>query len=108
MNIIPTRAFQKNFKQLLKKYHKLSDDYITLLESLKNNPTQGVQIRGNIFKVRMKITAKGKGKSGGARVITLVKIEEDELYLITIYDKSERENISDNELDDLISSIEIL
>ena len=108
MNIIPTRAFQNKFKQLLKKYHKLSDDYIALLESLQNNPTQGVKIRGNTFKVRMKITAKGKGKSGGARVITLVKIEDDELYLITIYDKSERENISDNELDDLINGIEIL
>ena len=53
----------------------------------------------------MAITSKGKGKSGGARVITLVRIKNDVLYLVTIYDKSERENIPDDELNDLIENI---
>ncbi|WP_317129146.1 type II toxin-antitoxin system RelE/ParE family toxin [Hymenobacter sp. UV11] len=54
------------------------------------------------YKVRMSIAAKNKGKSGGARVITCVKVVGETVYLLTIYDKSEQESISDNERDDLL------
>lgn len=50
----------------------------------------------------MAITSKGKGKSGGSRVITCVKVVDQDVYLLTIYDKSDKENISDKELDDLL------
>lgn len=50
----------------------------------------------------MSITSKSKGKSGGSRVITCVKVIEQDVYLLTIYDKSEKENISDKELDELL------
>jgi hypothetical protein len=50
----------------------------------------------------MAITSKGKGKSGGSRVITCVKIVDLDVYLLSIYDKSDKENISDNELDELL------
>ena len=67
------------------------------------------------YKIRLKITSKGKGKSGGARIISVVEtvligftemISDVEIIvsLITIYDKSEIENISDNELKDLIKA----
>ena len=46
----------------------------------------------------MPITAKGKGKSGGARVITHIKIIANTVYLTSIYDKSEKSSISANEL----------
>ena len=71
---------------------------------LCENPLQGVDLGGGLHKVRMAITSKGKGKSGGARVITLVALvsaEEGGVLLLTMYDKSERENISDKELMDL-------
>ena len=105
MNIELSDRFKKEVKRLSKKYRSFTGDIIELIESLKTNPFQGVPLRKGAFKIRMKITAKRKGKSGGARVISVVFIEEDELYLLTVYDKSERENITDKELDDLINNI---
>ena len=97
-------SFKKDLKRLGKRYRSLKDDYKKLLVSLHENPLQGVDLGGGLHKVRMAITSKGKGKSGGARVITLVALvsaEEGEVLLLTMYDKSERENISDKELMDL-------
>lgn len=54
------------------------------------------------YKVRVRIAAKGKGKSGGARAITCVKIIGEQIFLLTIYDKSEQDSILDNERDDLL------
>ena len=79
----------------------MKDDFRTLIASLHENPRQGVELGGGVRKVRMAIASKGKGKSGGARVITFLiyaNTSETELKLITIYDKAERENISDNEI----------
>ena len=97
-------SFKKDLKRLGKRYRSLKDDYKKLLVSLHENPLQGVDLGGGLHKVRMAITSKGKGKSGGARVITLVALvsaEEGGVLLLTMYDKSERENISDRELMDL-------
>lgn len=79
----------------------MPEDLRRLQESLQENPLQGVDLGRNLRKVRMAITAKGKGKSGGARVITytlLVAEVDSALMLLTIYDKSEKENITDAEL----------
>ncbi len=65
----------------------------------------GDEIIQNCFKIRMSISSKGKGKSGGARVITFVYIQDETVYLLSIYDKSDQENISDKELRDLIQSL---
>jgi hypothetical protein len=54
----------------------------------------------------MAIKSKGKGKSGGARVITHVKIEAVTIYLVSIYDKSDQENISDEQIKNLLKDIE--
>ena len=67
----------------------------------------GDEIIQNCFKIRMAITSKGKGKSGGARVITFVYIQDETVYLLSIYDKSDKENISDKELRDLIQSLSL-
>lgn len=88
-------------KHLVKHYRSMKQDYADLIESLHENPLQGTDLGKNLRKVRMAITAKGKGKSGGARVITynvLVATQDTELMLLTIYDKSEKENISEAEL----------
>lgn len=73
---------------------------------LTENPFEGSPLGDNIYKVRMAISSKGKGKSGGARVITCVKIVDDVIHLLTIYDKSEIDNIADEYLDELRESIE--
>jgi hypothetical protein len=53
----------------------------------------------------MAITSKGKGKSGGVRVITHVQVVENNVFLLAIYGKSEQEDISDKEIGYLLSFI---
>lgn len=70
-----------------------------------SNPVQGIFIGRNCYKIRLSIASKGKGKSGGARVITYVHIKGEIVYLLTIYDKSETEDISDKELEKILEEI---
>ena len=100
-----TPDFAKALKHLAKKYKLMKTDYAQLLSDLRANPFLGVELGRHLRKVRMSITSKGKGKSGGARVITytIILAETDtEIKLLTIYDKSERENFSDRELLELM------
>lgn len=83
----------------------MRQDFAGLLESLRREPQQGVDLGRGLHKVRMAISSKGKAKSGGARVITLtVLISETDtnIVLLTIYDKSECENLTDKELTDIV------
>ncbi|WP_317132919.1 type II toxin-antitoxin system RelE/ParE family toxin [Arcticibacter tournemirensis] len=68
------------------------------MEDLKKDPKQGTALGDNCFKIRIAIASKGKGKSGGARVITHVLIKEETVFLLSIYDKAEREAISDKDI----------
>jgi len=92
---------------LLKKYPSLKHDYSDLLDNIEADPQLGTSIGKNCFKIRLAISSKGKGKSGGARVIThlLVTIENQTLYLLRIYDKGEQNTITESELKSLLSSI---
>lgn len=101
-DIIITSAFERDAKPLLKKYKSLKNDLASLFESLEKEPAQGKPLGKDCFKIRMSITSKGKGKSGGARVITCVKITTEKIFLLTIYDKSEKDDISDKELNELL------
>jgi mRNA-degrading endonuclease RelE of RelBE toxin-antitoxin system len=105
MRIIPTRQFAKDLKELGKKYPSITNDLRQLQTELLQNPTKGIMISENRYKIHLKIASKGKGKSGGARVITYFKIVADELWLLTMYDKSEIENVNDSFLDDLVKDI---
>lgn len=103
-NVRPGKKFLKEFKRLYKHYKLLKGDVDALVVSLKDNPTQGVDLGGGIRKVRMAIISKGKGKSGGARIITLtvlVSVTDLDVWLLTLYDKSERETITDSEIAEL-------
>ena len=99
--------FEKGLKFLAKKYPSIRNDYAALLDDLEADPKSGDPIGKNCFKVRMAITSKNKGKSGGARVIThlLVRLEGETLYLLKIYDKSDLETISEKELENLLKAI---
>lgn len=105
VTIIPTAEFDRRFKKLAKKYKSLLNDYLTLSKELKDNPFQGVDLGGGVRKIRMTIASKGKGKNGGARVLTLTVLVSDdaEVTLLTIYDKNEIENVSDEYIQWLIS-----
>ena len=77
-------------------------------ETLVNNPFLGDDLGSGIRKVRMSIASKGKGKSGGARILTLnllVDTESMEITLLTIYDKGEISNVKDDFIKYLISNL---
>ena len=82
MSIETTSWFNKQLKQLAKKYRSIPEDYANLLHSLVENPLQGTPIRRGAFKIRMPIASKNSGKSGGSRVITYYRDEKDTLYYL--------------------------
>lgn len=101
-DILSIPPFDKQLKRLAKKYPSLKSDFSALLDSLQAEPEQGTAIGKSCYKIRLAIKSKGKGKSGGARVIINIVIAETVVYLLAIYDKSDQENLSDKELDDLL------
>ena len=105
MRILLHEEFERNFRALIRKYPSLENDIDDLIASLENDPFQGESLGKNRYKVRLRIKSKGKGKSGGGRVITCVKIIEDILWLLTLYDKSNIENVNDKFLDDLTKNL---
>lgn len=100
--VIPTSQFEKDLKRLFKKYPSLKSDISVLVEQLKDNPKLGTPLLKNCYKIRMAIKSKGKGKSGGSRVITHVRVIREEVHLLSIYDKSEQSNISDSAINNLL------
>ena len=101
--------FERRAKTLHKKYASFANDYKVFLDELEANPFSGESLGNHVYKNRMAIASKGKGKSGGARVITynVKEISQDEVLitLMTIYDKSEMGNVSDAYLKSLVAEI---
>lgn len=104
--VLTTSDFKRDSKSLLKKYKSLKTELLDLIASLEEEPTQGIPLGNDCYKIRLAIKSKGKGKSGGARVITCVKIVDGFVYLLTIYSKSEKDNISNKELQELIKDLD--
>lgn len=102
------RSLKDNSNAWPKKYHSLKSDYEVWLENLYKDPLVGDDLGGGVRKIRMAIADKGKGKSGGARVLTLnVLLSEDGLNvtLLTIYDKGEISNVKDEFVKFLIKNL---
>ncbi len=103
--IVYTDNFEREVKKLAKKYQSLKTDIEAFIDSLEKDPFQGTALGLDCYKIRLAIKSKGKGKSGGARVITHVYVLDKMVYLLSIYDKSQQENISDKQLQSLINQI---
>jgi mRNA-degrading endonuclease RelE of RelBE toxin-antitoxin system len=106
-NIRTIPSFDRELKMLSKKHRSIKIDISELGVLLLENPKMGDEIIENCFKIRMAISSKGNGKSGGARVITYVYIHSETVYLLSIYDKSNKENISDALLKELIKNLDL-
>ena len=106
-SIIPTHRFEKELKRLAKKFPSLKGEFANLIALIMDDPDTGVYIGNNCYKIRLAIGSKGKGKSGGARVVTYVYIETQTAYLLTIYDKGEKSDLKPNELKEMIESLEL-
>jgi mRNA-degrading endonuclease RelE of RelBE toxin-antitoxin system len=103
--VVASENFIRELKKLSKKYASLKEEIEELGKSLSANPEQGKALGKNCYKIRLSIKSKGKGKSGGARVITCIFLVQEVAVLLSIYDKSEKENIETKELERLINSI---
>lgn len=105
VELIVTDNFRREAKRLIKKYPSLKRELTELSALLKENPDSGVALGSCCFKVRLAIKSKGRGKSGGARVITLLLLAESRLYLLSIYDKAEFDTITDKDLKRLVREV---
>lgn len=95
-------SFEREAKRLNKRYKSFKSDLKELMNELSSSPSLGADLGGGLRKVRMAIKSKGTGKSGGARIITVVLADiEDGLGLLYI-DKSERSTLKGKELTDLL------
>jgi mRNA-degrading endonuclease RelE of RelBE toxin-antitoxin system len=104
-SVIPSDKFKKEAKRLIKKFPSLKQELTELSVILTAHPDSGIPLGNDTYKVRIAIKSKNKGKSGGARVITYTVTEHKEVYLLTIYDKSEFDTIDDKTLQHIISSL---
>ena len=92
-----TDEFAREFKRLKKKYQSLGDDIRQFKAEIERNPDAGVDLGSNLRKIRLSIKSKGKGKSGGGRIISynmVASIQPKQIILVTIYDKNENDSIS--------------
>ena len=103
--IIPTDNFNREVKKLAKKFRSIRNDLVQLRNDLQLKPTLGVHLGNNVYKIRVSIASKGRGKSGGARVISFVWVSDKKIFLMSVYDKSEKSNISDQEIKELLNQI---
>jgi mRNA-degrading endonuclease RelE of RelBE toxin-antitoxin system len=105
-SIFPTNRFEKELKRLVKKYPSLKNEFAQLISDLSENPKAGNYIGNNCYKIRLAILSKGKGKRGGARVISYLYILTETVYLLTIYDKSEKSDLKAHELKEMVENLE--
>jgi len=104
-NVIPTPRFKDQSKRLVRKFPSLKKELTDFEKSLSLNPHQGISLGHDAFKIRLAVRSKGKGKSGGVRVITYLISKQQEIYLLSIYDKSEISTVADKELKRMIDEI---
>ncbi len=104
-SIFDTEDFNHDVKKLHKKYPSLKADLAKLGASLKKAPLQGVPIGRNCYKLRLAITS--KGKSGGASVITNIQVAGQVVYLLSIYDKSEQDNIGEKAITAMVDTLAV-
>jgi hypothetical protein len=104
-NVKSISVFERQAKCMVKKFPSLKKEIQDLIKKLKEGPEQADSIGHNCYKIRLAIASKGKGKSGGARVIAHVIFQDDIVYLLSIYDKSDIENLTDKEILELAKLI---
>ena len=103
--IVVSSVFERSAKKLAKRYSFFRNDFAGFVSGLKDNPFVGTDLGHGLRKVRMAVLSKGKGKSGGVRIITFLidKTENDvTIELLDIYEKSEISTLSDNDLKHLL------
>jgi mRNA-degrading endonuclease RelE of RelBE toxin-antitoxin system len=104
-NIELSANFKKEAKKLVKKFPSLKQELATLFTQLQTNPTMGTPLGNDIYKIRLAIASKNKGKSGGARVLSFVKVTATTVLLFSIYNKGDVDSLTDKEIQNLIKGL---
>lgn len=104
-DVIIVDEFKKNVKKLFKKYRSIKKDILELVEKLEEDYNIGIDLGNNLYKIRIKNSDIGR-KSGGYRVVYYVKLPNEKIYLLTIFSKTQKENINVKSLKPLIDGIE--
>jgi len=101
-NIELSANFKKEAKKLVKRFPSLKSELANLFAELEENPTLGIPLGNDIYKIRLSVASKNKGKSGGARVMSFVKVIDTTVLLFSIYNKGDKASISDKDIQELI------
>ena len=101
-NIELSANFKKEAKRLTKKYPSLKGELVTLFTELEENPKLGIPLGNDTYKIRLAIASKNKGKSGGAKVLSFVKVTQTAVLLFSIYSKGEIDSLTDKQIKELI------
>ena len=101
-NIELSANFKKEAKRLTKKYPSLKGELVTLFTEVEENPKLGIPLGNDTYKIRLAIASKNKGKSGGARVLSFVKVTQTAVLLFSIYSKGEIDSLTDKQIKELI------
>ena len=104
-SFIPSDKFKREAKRVVKKFPSLKTELADLNTILANEPETGTPLGNDNYKIRLAIKSKGQGKSSGARVITYVVTNNKEVYLLTIYDKSEFDSVNNKTLRTIIENL---
>lgn len=107
--IVPSAEFRRQAKRLVKKYRSLGEDLLVLQQALQQNPFVGTDLGNGKRKIRLSVASKGAGKRSGMRIITFNVVQTTDtivVYLVTIYDKSEYQSVSDKYVDQIIKGLE--
>ncbi len=106
-SVIPSDKFKREAKRLSRKFPSLKQELIELNDTLTNKPETGTPLGNDTYKIRFAVKSKSKGKSGGARIITYVIKENKEVYLLTLYDKSEFDIVDDKTIKSIIQTLKV-
>jgi len=104
LKIISLESFAKDVKKLHKKYKGIASDLRILESELQENPKCGINLGNACYKIRLKNSSVPTGKSGGFRVVYYYVDEENNLYLMAMYSKTELENISDERINEILKT----
>ena len=104
--VIATPGFNRELKKLSKKQPSLKSDFAILVETLESKLDTGEPIGNDCYKIRMAIGSKGKVKSGGAIEISHLYFSGLTVFLLTIYNKGDQDDIPDNEVLKLLKNLQ--
>jgi len=101
--------FEKAARALAKRYRNLKKDLEQVTKSMEQDPYFGVAIpgyEGAVWKLRIANTSAKRGKQGGFRIIYFIEKTIETCYLLTIYSKTDKSDVSLKELEDLLKALE--